>query len=457
MNLKTIQNIYLIGIGGIGMSALARYFSAQGKSVAGYDRTPTNLTNQLNAEGIDIHFEDNIKLIPSFFFNKEQTLVIFTPAIPAGHAELNYFWENGFKVKKRSEVLGLISQNYSTIAVAGTHGKTTTSSIAAHILNSSEGGCTAFLGGIAANYNNNLLLSTGSNKMVVEADEYDRSFLTLNPDVAIITSTDADHLDIYGTKENMEGAYREFASRLKDDGTLIYKAGLPFSESERKKFTYSVDKNSDFSLKNITLENGEYLFDIESPIDKIEQVKFSFPGLHNLENALAATAAAQVSGISVEVIKKALATYKGVKRRFEHIIKNEKTIFIDDYAHHPRELSACISAVKTLYPDKKITGIFQPHLYSRTKDFADGFAKSLELLDEVILLEIYPARELPIDGVSSKMLLDKIKNEKKILLSKEDALNYIVERKPEVALTLGAGDIDKMVEPLKQKLLALNE
>lgn len=455
MILKAIQNIYFVGIGGIGMSALARYFISQGKSVAGYDRTATSLTSELAKEGMDIHFEDNIKLIPSFFFDKEQTLVIFTPAIPAGHSELNYFWENGFKVKKRSEVLGMISQNYSTIAVAGTHGKTTTSSIAAHILNNAEGGCTAFLGGIAVNYNNNLLLSSGSNKMVVEADEYDRSFLTLNPEVGIVTSTDADHLDIYGTKENMESTYREFVSKLQEGGTLIYKHGLAFSDVAQKHFTYSLDKNSDFSLKNLTVENGEYIFDIESPIEKIEGVKFSFPGLHNVENAVAATAAAQVLGIDKEVIKKALATYKGVRRRFECIIKNENLVFIDDYAHHPRELSACISSVKALYPGKKVTGIFQPHLFSRTKDFADGFAKSLELLDELILLEIYPARELPVEGVNSKMLLDKINMENKMLLSKEDTLNEITKRKIEVLLTIGAGDIDKMVEPIKQKLTSV--
>jgi UDP-N-acetylmuramate--alanine ligase len=404
---------------------------------------------------MDIHFEDNSKLIPSFFFNTEQTLVIYTPAIPAGHEELNYFRENGFKVKKRSEVLGMLTENYFTIAVAGTHGKTTTSSIAAHIMNNAEGGCTAFLGGIAVNYNSNLLLSLVSNKMVVEADEYDRSFLTLNPDVAIVTSTDPDHLDIYGTKENMEKNYHEFVSKIKETGTLIYKSGLAFAEAGKKSFTYSLKGKSDFGIENLTVENGEYTFDIISPIEKIESVKFCFPGIHNLENALAAAAAAQVSGIDKEVIKKALATYKGVKRRFEYIIKNEKLVFIDDYAHHPRELSACISSVKALYPEKKITGIFQPHLFSRTRDFADGFAKSLDLLDEVILLEIYPARELPIDGVDSKMLLDKITVKNKSLLSKDGTVNEVAERKLEVLLTLGAGDIDKLVDPIKKKLLSL--
>ena len=455
MNLKTIQNVYLVGIGGIGMSALARYFVSQGKSVAGYDHSETELTKELIAEGMDIHFEDNSKLIPSFFFNTEQTLVIYTPAIPSGHEELNYFRENGFKVKKRSEVLGLLTENYFTIAVAGTHGKTTTSSIAAHILNNSEEGCTAFLGGIAVNYHSNLLLSTSSDKMVVEADEYDRSFLTLNPDVAIVTSTDPDHLDIYGTKENMEKNYHEFVSKIKETGTLIYKAGLSFSETAKKSFTYSLKGKSDFGIENLKVENGEYTFDIISPIEKIENVKFGFPGMHNVENALAAAAAAQVSGIDTEVIKKGLATYKGVKRRFEYVIKSANLVYIDDYAHHPRELSACISSVKALYPDKKITGIFQPHLFSRTRDFADGFAKSLDLLDEVILLEIYPARELPIDGVDSKMLLDKITSKNKCLLSKEDTLKEIGERKIEVLLTLGAGDIDKLVEPIKKKLLSV--
>lgn len=439
------------------MSALARYFVSQGKSVAGYDRTETELTKELIAEGMDIHFEDNSKLIPSFFFNTEQTLVIYTPAIPSGHEELNYFRENGFKVKKRSEVLGLLTQNHFTIAVAGTHGKTTTSSIAAHILNNAEGGCTAFLGGIAVNYNSNLLLSSGSNKMVVEADEYDRSFLTLNPDVAIVTSTDPDHLDIYGTKENMEKNYHEFVSKIKDGGTLIYKSELSFGDTEKKSFTYSLKGKSDFTIENLSVENSEYVFDVCSPVENIDKVKFGFPGLHNVENALAATAAAQVSGISIEVIKKALASYKGVRRRFEYIIKTEAMVFIDDYAHHPRELSTCISSVKALYPGKKITGIFQPHLFSRTKDFADGFAKSLEELDELILLEIYPARELPVEGVNSKMLLEKINLKNKVLLSKDEVLKEIGERKPEVLLTLGAGDIDKMVEPIKKKLLSVAE
>lgn len=455
MNLKTIQNIYLIGIGGIGMSALARYFVSLGKSVAGYDRTKTSLTDELVAEGMDIHFEDNAKLIPSFFFNKDETLVIYTPAVPAGHEELNYFRDNDFKVKKRSEVLGLLTQNHFTIAVAGTHGKTTTSSIAAHILNHAEGGCTAFLGGIAVNYKSNLLIATASNKMVVEADEYDRSFLTLNPDIAIVTSTDPDHLDIYGTKENMEKNYHEFVSKVKESGTLIYKAGLAFAESGKKSFTYSLKGKSDFAIENLTVENAEYSFDIVSPLEKIENIKFSFPGSHNLENALGAAAAAQVAGVDKETIRKALGTYKGVKRRFEYIIKSPELVFIDDYAHHPRELTSCISSVKELYLGKKITGIFQPHLFSRTRDFADGFAKSLELLDELILLEIYPARELPIDGIDSKFLLDKIKMEKKVLLSKEETLNEISNRKIEVLVTLGAGDIDKMVEPIKKKLLAV--
>ncbi len=455
MNFKEIQNIYLVGIGGIGMSALARYFVSQGKSVAGYDRTETELTKELIAEGMDIHFEDNSKLIPSFYFNKEQTLIIYTPAIPSGHNELNYFRENGFLVKKRSEVLGILTENYFTIAVAGTHGKTTTSSIVAHILNNAEGGCTAFLGGITVNYNSNLLLSLGSNKIVVEADEYDRSFLTLNPDVAIVTSTDPDHLDIYGTKENMEKNYHEFVSKIKETGTLIYKSGLSFGETDKKSYTYSLKGKSDFGIENLTVENGEYRFDIISPIEKIENIKFGFPGMHNVENALAAAAAAQVSGIDKDVIIKSLATYKGVKRRFEYQIKTSDLVFIDDYAHHPRELTACISSVKALYPDKKITGIFQPHLFSRTRDFADGFAKSLDLLDEVILLEIYPARELPIDGVDSKMLLDKISIKNKSLLSKNDVLKAIEEKKPEVLLTLGAGDIDKLVEPIKKKLLAI--
>jgi len=455
MNLKSIKYIYFLGIGGIGMSAIARYFKALGKNVSGYDKTPTPLTNELIQEGIEIHFEDNINLIKSEIRNqKSEVLVVLTPAIPKEHSEWKYFTENNFTIKKRSEVLGMITKENFTIAVAGTHGKTTTTSLIAHILRDAGKNCAAFLGGIAQNYNTNLLLSqhtphsTHHTIFVVEADEYDRSFLTLYPDIAVITSMDADHLDIYGEKKELEKSFREFALQVKQGGHLLVKKGLEIKNS----LSYSVSEEADFYATKIHIKNGNFVFDFVGKNGNINEIVFQVPGRHNVENAVAAIAAAQFAGVSADEIKNALSNFKGVRRRFEYQIKSENLIYIDDYAHHPEELRACINAVKELYPNKKITGIFQPHLFSRTRDFADEFASVLDSLDECILLEIYPARELPMAGVTSQMLMDRMKNKNKILVQKNELINYLKEKNLEVLVTLGAGDIDTLVEQIKKSL-----
>lgn len=469
MKLNNIHSVYFLGIGGIGMSALARYFKAMGKSVSGYDKTPTKLTDELIAEGIDIHFEDNINLIPEVFKtpNSElqtQNLIVYTPAVPKNHSEYVFFNQKGFNIKKRAEVLGLITEHSYTIAVAGTHGKTTTSSLVAHLLKSADLDCSAFLGGITQNYGTNLLLSKDLNNQqpstnnhqpttIVEADEYDRSFLTLHPDIAIITSVDADHLDIYGDVKYMQESYSLFAKQVNENGTLIVKKSIETTLNVgRKVITYSVDSVADYYAKNISVTNGEYLYDIVHPSGVIEKITLGLPGKHNIENSVAAVAVAKQMNVSDTDIKKGLSSFKGVKRRFDYRIKTDKMVFIDDYAHHPEELKACISSVKEMYPNKKLTGIFQPHLFTRTRDFADGFAESLDLLDETILLEIYPARELPIEGVNSTMLLNRMKSKNKIICSKQELINEVSNRKPEVLLTLGAGDIDTLVEPIKNEL-----
>lgn len=452
-NLNSIKYIYLLGIGGIGMSALARYFNAHGKKVCGYDRTKSHLTDELVAEGVNIHFDDNISDISKeVLANKNEALIIYTPAIPHDHSELRYFEEKEFILKKRSEVLGMIAKEHYTLAVAGTHGKTTTSSLLAHLLTESGKKCTAFLGGVTQNYNTNLLISPNDKIMVVEADEYDRSFLTLHPDVAIITSMDADHLDIYGNKDHVEESYLQFASQVKPEGHLIYKKGLTIPKGTSMAQTYSVNEEADFYAKNISVKEGRFVFDFISKEEKITNIEYHIPGRHNIENAVAASAAALKAGVSASDIKHALSTFKGVKRRFEYHIKNKNLIYIDDYAHHPAELKACISAVKELYPDKKITGIFQPHLFSRTRDFANDFAKSLSMLDTCILLDIYPARELPIPGVTSEILLKNINSQQKYLLKKEEVIPHLLKHTPEILITVGAGDIDMMVEPIKNAL-----
>jgi UDP-N-acetylmuramate--alanine ligase len=470
--MKNITHIYFIGIGGIGMSALARYFNAMGLHVAGYDKTPTRLTDELIAEGIEIHFEDNVNLIDQSFKSQIKThiLIVYTPAVPKDHSEYLFFNNNGFNIKKRAEVLGLITESSRTIAVAGTHGKTTTSSLVAHILKTAGLDPTAFLGGITQNYKTNLLLSqslktqnltadiqhpTSNNQhlVVVEADEYDRSFLTLHPEIAVITSADADHLDIYGDKSHVEESFSLFAG-LAENKLIIKKSITEKIRCNKKAITYSIeDKYADYYGGNITIEDGFYHYSIDTPSGVFKNMTLGLPGKHNVENSIAAVAVACEMHIAEVFIREALRTFGGVKRRFDYQVKTKELIFIDDYAHHPEELKATINSAREMYPGKKITGIFQPHLFSRTRDFADDFAKSLDLLDECILMEIYPARELPMEGVNSQMLLDKMKSEEKNICQKNNLVEEICKREVEVLLTMGAGDIDKYVEPIKKGLL----
>lgn len=458
MTISTIENVYFIGVGGIGMSALARYFHALDKHVMGYDKTSTPLTTELQFEGIDVHFDDLVAAIPQIIKSTppEKTLVVYTPAIPADSAQLQWFREEGFELKKRSEVLGLITEHTPTIAIGGTHGKTTTSTLLAHLLHHSGKGCHAFLGGISTNYETNLLLDSHAHWTVVEADEFDRSFLTLSPAIAVITSCDADHLDIYGTEEYVRASFHMFANRLQKDGSLYYKAGEPLNVSDLRSDihvnTYTVEHTADFRSRNVRVENGRYLFTFQTPELKWENLTLGLPGRHNIENATVACAIALKIGLTEEEIREGLATFKGVKRRFETVLSRKDLVYIDDYAHHPTELRAAIQSARELYPGKKITGVFQPHLYSRTRDFADRFTESLELLDAVILLPIYPAREKPIEGIDSQMLLDKIKNLSKNLVEKGELLNVLKSNPPEVLLTLGAGDIDTLVDPLRRSL-----
>lgn len=445
MNLNSLHSVYFIGIGGIGMSALARYFHINQKHVAGYDKTQTDITNNLVTLGIDISFVDNIEKIPSSFLKKDETLVIYTPAIPANHSELNYFKSNGYNVLKRSEVLGLITKNTFCLAVAGTHGKTTTTSILGHLMYECNVPLTAFLGGISENYNSNLILS-GSEVSVVEADEFDRSFLTLSPDMACITSMDADHLDIYGEADALKESFVAFSKKLKTDGKLFIKNGLPL-----KGITYGIEDDSDYSAHNIKIKNGSYVFDVKTPKTVLKDIQFNLPGRHNLSNALIALAMAVEYGCPHRQLAKALASYKGVNRRFTYHIKTEELVFIDDYAHHPEEINAVHQAVREVYPNKKILAIFQPHLFSRTRDFIDDFAASLSQFDDIILLDIYPAREVPIQGVTSAWLLSKISNENKRLVSKEELLSAIRFSDAQVILTLGAGDIGEQVKHIKKE------
>lgn len=445
MELKTIKRIYFVGIGGIGMSALARYFKNRGCAVYGYDKTRTNLTNALEEEGIAVSYADEVASLPADFAKYDvDALVVYTPAIPKNSALLNHFREDGFVLKKRSEVLGIISKGQFCIAVAGTHGKTTTSSIIAHVLTDTGFGCTAFLGGIATNYNSNFLLGD-NHVVVVEADEYDRSFLTLHPDLSVITSMDADHLDIYGDAGKLEESFRLFAGQLKPEGTLFLKAGLPLAHG----ITYSAGSSSAIKGENIRVEGSKFVFDYTDGDTLISDFQLMLPGKHNVENAVAAIAVALKLGIDADKIKVAIANFKGVKRRFEYIVKEEGHIYIDDYAHHPEELRVCFDAVRQLYPKKKLTVIFQPHLFTRTRDFADDFAKVLSTVDELVLLEIYPARELPLEGIDSNFLLNKITLENKEIVAKGLVPEYIKNKNPELLLTVGAGDIDTLIQPLK--------
>jgi UDP-N-acetylmuramate--alanine ligase len=454
MNLDKIYNVYFVGIGGIGMSAIARYFLSKDANVAGYDRVETTLTKALENEGCIIHYNDGINEIPKSH-NHRDTLVIYTPAIPSTNEELNYFKSNEFEVVKRSEVLGLITKGSFTIGVAGTHGKTTTSTIVAHLLDQADYKCDAFLGGISANFNSNFVFSNQSKATVIEADEYDRSFLTLSPNIAIVTSTDADHLDIYAEHSSLLTSFQDYVNKLPEDGLLILKKGLGLQF--KNTITYSATEEADVCLKNLKIENSVYCFDVQTPNELVKDVVVGLPGLHNVENALAAFAVGLELGVSIEAIKEGLASFKGVKRRFEYQVKTKDLVYIDDYAHHPTELKACIESVRTMFPNKRITGIFQPHLYSRTRDFANEFSESLSLLDDLYLLDIYPARELPIEGVTSEMLLEKINLEHKEVVTKEELLNKLNIKDIEVLLTLGAGDIDTLVQPLKDKIvLGLN-
>ncbi len=441
-------NVYFLGIGGIGMSALARYFNQQGVKVSGYDKTPSVLTRELEQEGIKVHYVDDLSLI-----DKDASLVVFTPAVPKEHKELEFYRNNGYNLKKRSEVLGMITRSSYNICVAGTHGKTTTSAMIAHLLRQSGFGCTAFLGGIAANYNSNFW-SSDNNVCVAEADEYDRSFLELNPDVAVITSMDADHLDIYGSERNMQDAFIQFSKKIKKDGSLISKKGLAREQEliADKVLRYSSsDNTADAFASDIAVEKGSYKYNITVRDKRIEGITLNMGGIHNVENSVAAVAVAVKLGIEDDKIKSALTDFKGVKRRFEYIIRDEKMVFIDDYAHHPEELRALINGVRHLYPDRKITMVFQPHLYSRTRDLADAFAEVLKMADKVLLLPIYPARELPLAGVDSNMLAERI-NDGARVVEMNSLPGLIGEMKPELLVTAGAGDIDTMLDSIKKVL-----
>nr|WP_223845606.1 UDP-N-acetylmuramate--L-alanine ligase [Flavobacterium selenitireducens] len=443
--MNQIHNVYFIGIGGIGMSALARYFKYAGKNVMGYDKTATELTFALQQKGIGVHFQDNIQNIPQNF-KAENTLVVITPAVPKSHAEWNYFLENGYTVKKRAEVLGIITKDTFCFAVAGTHGKTTTSSILGHVLFESGVEVTAFLGGIVENYNSNLI-GNGTKMTVVEADEFDRSFLHLHPNIACVTSMDADHLDIYGDSATIEASFREFADKVDDKGLLFVADGLPLDGK-----TVAVNNKADFKAFNIRIVNGEYLFDVQTPDETIPDMRFALPGWHNLSNALMALAMARTFGVSADKIRKALISFKGIKRRFSYQIKTADRVYIDDYAHHPTEIDAVHQAVRELYPDKKILAVFQPHLFSRTKDFADDFARSLSNFDDLLLLDIYPARELPMEGITSEWLLSKVENPNKKHVAKNDLIHEILSSNSDVVVTIGAGDIGELVPEIKKAL-----
>jgi UDP-N-acetylmuramate--alanine ligase len=443
VNLNSIHNVFFVGIGGIGMSAIARYFVAQGKNVAGYDKTPSQITTDLTDLGVQIHFNDAIKNIPISFLNKDKTLVIFTPAIPKTQVELDYFKENNFTVLKRAQVLGMISKNTFCLAVAGTHGKTTTSAILGHIMTKVK--ATSFLGGISENYNSNLLL--GEDKIcVVEADEFDRSFLQLYPNIACVTSMDADHLDIYKEASALEESFVAFSQQVSE--TLIIAKGLPLNG-----LTYAVNEPADYEAFNLKIASGKYIFDVKTPTSEIKNIEFHLPGKHNVMNALAALAMADVYGISLEEIKESLATFKGVKRRFTYKIKTNNFVLIDDYAHHPTEIAAVQNAIKEMYPSEKVLVVFQPHLFSRTKDFIDDFAKALSKFDEVLLLDIYPARELPIPGVDAQWLLNKINNPNKKMTYQKTLLNDIEQSSATVVAMLGAGDIGVMITEITNQLL----
>ena len=451
MELDNVKRFYFIGIGGIGMSALARYFKTKGFDVAGYDKTPSPLTHELEQEGIAIHFEDLGEQIPSEYQNTESTLVVYTPAIPAVMGELVYVKKN-HRVLKRSEVLGLITQTSKGLGVAGTHGKTTTSTMLAYVLSQSHLKCSAFLGGISSNFNSNVLVNPSAEYSVIEADEFDRSFLRLKPYASIITAMDPDHLDIYGTTESFVKGFQEYADKHQENRLLIYKYGLPLHQTGFKGISYGIDEpEADVYGTDLKYENGQFLMDLHLGDDIWKRIVLGLPGIHNAENALAVAAMCRQLGLSEAEIRSGLENFKGVKRRFEYQVRKEQLIYIDDYAHHPTEIAALVSSIRLLYPDKKIVGIFQPHLFSRTRDFEEGFVHELSKLDEAIVMPIYPAREEPIPGVTSDELVRKI-GAKASLKTPEQVREFANSIKEGVILTIGAGDIDRLVPELKRIL-----
>lgn len=453
--MKKRESVYFLGIGGIGMSALARYFKAKGFDVAGYDRTSTSLTKELETEGISIHYQDDVALIPELYKDPQNTMVVYTPAVPADMSELVWFREHKFNVCKRSQALGEVTRMQQTICVSGTHGKTTTSTMIAHLLHNSSVKCNAFLGGISKNFDRNLLLSNESDLVVIEADEYDRSFFTLTPYMAVVTAVDADHLDVYGTEKEYRAGFEEFVSLIRPDGVLLMKENLPISPRLQKGvkiYTYSIEKG-DFHAENIRIGGGEIIFDFVGPDVRIADVQLGVPVYVNLENGIAAMAMAWMNGVSEKELKTAMATFAGVKRRFDFHIKRDDIVFLDDYAHHPEELKSSIESVRKLYSDKKLSVVFQPHLYTRTRDLADEFSEALSLADEVYLLDIYPAREEPIEGVTSQMLLNKVQVGEKRVFSKEEFLAFTDQHPFEVLLMAGAGDLDLLIPAVTDKLL----
>ncbi len=458
MTSNNYDRIYFLGIGGIGMSALARWFLKKGLFVAGYDRTLTTLTRELEHEGMRIHYDDQVELIPAeIVAHPERTLIIFTPAIPKDHKEHAYLKDRGYTIMKRSEVLGLITHDYKTVAVAGTHGKTTTSSMIAHILYVAGKDMVGFLGGITTNYQSNLVMQGNIQQntlVVVEADEFDRSFLRLFPQIAVVTSADADHLDIYGDHQSMIASFKEFISQIKPGGSLIIHESidelLASDITHLTKKIYSMTRGQ-FFASNITAAGGFFEFDLQG-FGKVEHVQLGVPGFHNIENAIAASVAASLCGVGTSVIKKALESFKGVKRRFEYIIKTSRIVYVDDYAHHPTEIEAFLKSMKSLYPGRKLTVVFQPHLFTRTRDFAEGFSKSLSLADALFLMDIYPARELPIPGIDSDMLIKNVTSSVKVRCNNTDLMQKLEEIDTDVLVTVGAGDIDTLVEPIKNML-----
>ena len=448
MELKDIKAVYFVGAGGIGMSAIARYFINRGLVVAGYDKTPSALTRQLEKEGMVIHYDENVDEIPQACRDKASCLVVYTPAIPATHKELSYFRENGFEIQKRAQVLGTLTRTHKGLCVAGTHGKTTTSTMCAHIMHQSHVDCNAFLGGISKNYGTNYILSDHSDYVVIEADEFDRSFHWLRPWMSVITSTDPDHLDIYGTKEAYLESFRHYTELIQPDGALIIHTNLEMKANVQegvKTYTYSRDAG-DFHAENIIIENGEITFDFVSPVECIKGVRLGQPVPINIENGVGAMAMAQLNGCTAEELKYGMKTYHGVDRRFDFKIRNDRHVFLSDYAHHPKEILQSAMSLRELYKNRKITAIFQPHLYTRTRDFYKDFAEALSHFDEVILTEIYPARELPIEGVTSQLIYDNLKpGVEKSMIRKDDVLDLVKKRDFDVLITLGAGDLDNYV------------